>query len=250
MTCIYDKQKGYEYHLNYCDHYFDLQRCSTWEYEAVRTDFCRNLASFLRSQLQVEYSLSATIAHSVFVRMSDSGLHYHTPLHPLSAFLFAHRQGMKLEAWEQLAIWFHDSIFMPDAKGGLNEAQSAAFMRAIIPYGHMMENRTINEAERAILFTGELLQKDTDPQFDQVIDLDLCFLAWPPKAFDKAAKLVRRECDPFMSLRAFCVSQKRFFEGLLDKGNYFRMPRMNQSHGAQARNNVRRYLSTLARTVE
>jgi len=248
MTCIHDKMTGYEYHFDYCGHYFDLQRCETWQYVNVQADFVRNLTNFLRAQLQVHYSTACAIAHSVFIRMSDSNLRYHTPLHPLSAFQFAYQNGITLEPWEHLSLWFHDAIYTPDAKNGLNESQSAAYMRAIIPYGHLADNKVMNEAERSILFTAEHLG-EVEERFELVLDLDLCSLAWEPKVFDTAAKLVQRESNSFMSLRAFKVSQKRFFGGLAQKGSYFRTDKMIKAFEGKAQCNVDRWLSTILRTV-
>jgi len=222
----YPSEKNYGFTHNYCDYFFDFNGPGTTQLmrEQVAQDFIFNCSHFLRYRLNIECGLANIIAKSLFHRMTHDRLHYHTPVHILSIFLFAQFHKIELEDWERLAIWFHDAIYDIQSKNEMNESQSAAFMRAILPNGHDATNKTINHASNAILQTAyqDRSLEEVDEKYYKILDLDICNFCFPANGFKHASNALKAEYVPFMSVRAFTNVRRRFVDKMYKKKTFFR----------------------------
>ena len=72
---------------------------------------------------------SRAVAGSICELMSNDTLFYHNYIHPLAMFSFAEQNGIELELWERLAVWFHDAIYIKGNKN--NERRSADLVDAL-----------------------------------------------------------------------------------------------------------------------
>ena len=241
----FDERHGYTFHIDYCANFFDTNEAGSATQEVLERDFVFNLADFLNGKLDQDMNTAFAIAKAVFDRMSDSSLHYHTPVHVLGMLLFAYKNGLVLEDWEQLAIWFHAAIVMPRARGNASRLQSAGLMRAIIPNGLEVGNGVINRAERAILHTGQHDTEELEGQFSQVLDLDLSLFASSWTSLQKSNGCLTIEDYPVVTLRAFDVSRKRFYEKLLDRPSIYRSKTFQEKFEKIARGNLQACLQQL-----
>ena len=191
--------------------------------ENVYHDFLFNCTHFLRYQLNMKEDIASVVAKTLLNRMLSNELHYHTPIHILSIFLFAQYHVIDLEPWERLAIWFHDAIYDSAAKSGMNEAQSSAFMRAVLPDGHDVTNPMINHAAKAIFSTGDHQIADVDKKFHLIMDLDMCNFAWEASGYMACSESILKEFVPkVMTKRAFFNARRRYVDNMLKKGSFYR----------------------------
>jgi predicted metal-dependent HD superfamily phosphohydrolase len=189
--------------------------------EAMRGDFRVALGEeLLGSVSNLGASTGRAIACSLFERMSDALLYYHTPLHILSIFSFAADHGISLERWEQLAIWFHDAIYIPSAPAGQNEAHSAIFMRSLIEGA--VEPGLLHRAQSGIAATALHEQERVDPEFALILDLDLCNFCWDFAGYEAAGQNVAREMIPVCGEDAYRQGRRQFLADLRAKGSLYR----------------------------
>lgn len=217
--------------------------------EKTESEFRENLTAFLIETYAVESHETAAIAATLLARMTgDSRIKYHSPVHVLSIFQFAQENGIELESWEHLALWFHDAIYVPLASD--NEARSAMLMQALLPLpNNALLQADCEKAVTAILATAhhelpteELAQDSkhlTGAQLARVMDLDL----WGFTS-DEATRinndLVWQEFEELVPSRdLFDEGRKQFFQKLIAKGYLFRSPEFQQFEEIGMRNALR-----------
>jgi len=241
----FDDLNGYSYHINYWEEFFDVTKVGLAVRSVLEEDFVFNLADFLNGRFKVDLDTAFSIAKAVFTRMSSPELHFHTPVHVLSLFRFAFDHKIPLEDWERLAIWFHDSIYIPGAPPESNEIQSTSFMRGIVPGGLSCEDGAINRAERAILTTGRHPAKAIEKQYHLIMDMDLCNLAWPREKFEASVEALQTECTKVMTVRKFKAGWRRFYEIILSRGHIYRTEQFRDQFERTARQNIAKSLQSL-----
>lgn len=243
---LYDESAGYSYTWNYCRVFPDMALATPSVRAAIEHDFIGNLWLFLEKRMKVNRTIAYSVANCLFQRMSDSSLHYHTPVHILSIFQFAKEHSIKLEIWEELAIWFHDAIYIPGAYQCVNESQSAAFMRALMPGGHDPTIKIINNAHSAILLTSQYEREDfTDEEelASKVMDLDLCPFAFAEPSFLIVNNCIDKELSPVVD--DFQSKRKEFLRKMLSKKSIYRTPLFSQDLEKRARKNLSTLLHDL-----
>ena len=236
----------YTFSHNYCDGFFDLHDGRFNHSRGdVRVDFILNLDKFLQETYSVPRTTAHAIAKTLFARMNDARLHYHTPVHILSMFQWLQQIRKEEDAAvldllpeQHLAIWFHDAIYVPGSTS--NEADSAAFMTSLMtPF---IKDRKVKGQGSELLTTAQLLNGATVmimcteirshfnpfamvPEGEIIVDLDVCNFAWKKEAFEEAGRCVAAEFDNSPEEKE--KGRKAFFEKLLGKGfiyrtNYFK----------------------------
>ena len=208
-------------------------------YDQTKKDFCGNFSAFLEEH-HILPATAFSIATAVFERMADQRLHYHTPVHVLSMFQFVEREfpEEKLADWEELAIWFHDSVYIPQMD--INEELSVLFMRAMVEPA--FTNTKMAEAQFAIETTANHLDGYTNPLYNTVMDLDLASAFLGDMTSRNIA--IRREFD-YLNDEEFNKGRKSFLEKMIGKGFIFRSIEFKDKFEAKAMENLKKELENL-----
>lgn len=168
----------YDFNADYCAGFSDLSDNTESAWLILQQDFRHNLCRLLEA-LHVPASSAYCITESLFARMTDSALHYHTPIHILSIFQFVKEKKIRLAWWEEIALWFHDAIYVPGNGPGANEWASSKFMEAMLcPY---LSNVKLTQISMAIHHTALAYHLSTNvpSKYHLLLDLDLCNYAFP-----------------------------------------------------------------------
>jgi len=183
-------------------------------------------------------------------------LRYHTPVHVLSMFQF-HKKILDegagdvydLTPAEQLAIWFHDSVYVPGAGEGENEYNSVTFMNAMMqPFikdKDQLAHASELIGETAYHMTNQELMKeeDTDNAWAVIMDLDLCSFCFEYEDFSRISGLVGKEYEGIYPPEEYEAGRKKFFEQMLAKGFIYRTPFFRQRFEEKAKENLTRAIS-------
>lgn len=244
MFYCLDSENNYLYHMNYCHDHFNFGRGDNAMRKAAELDFVSNLAGFLTNNVdEVTGTVACAIAECVYHRMSVAELYFHNPVHILSMFLFAHQHDIKLSDWEQLAIWFYNSIYIPGAVKERNEHQSAGFMRAVLPCGYDPHKLIINNAYSAILETSKNMSVSfAREDCYRILDLAWCHLCWDEDGYESATECLRQESLRIMSVRKFLDIQTQMLGRLYAAPYIFRSQLFQQKFDAIARHNIKKTL--------
>ena len=201
---------------NYTD-FFDIRSLEIFEMTIVYKDFVDGLQAFLKSFIGdgLPDDRAGTIARTVVGSMSDPSLHYHTPVHVLSMFQFAEQNGLEIGCANELAVWFHDSIYVP-GKEGQNEPCSGHFMKALLdPF---LDEAISQKVDGIIQATAKHLE-EVSVDHMLIMDLDLCAFAFENQ--DVVQQCVRDEY-PDLNDTEYAERRKAFLEALIAKGHVFR----------------------------
>ena len=159
------------------------------------------------------------IAESVYHRMIDTRLTYHNPVHILSMLQFAKIHGINLAWWEEIAIWFHDSVYVPGQQEGKNEWASSKFMEAMMsPY---VANDKLNIISSSIIYTAYHTHKNVPGKYHMILDLDLCCFAFDDPGRKVASHCVQAEYS-HLSENTLMKGRYEFLKDLLKKGHLYR----------------------------
>ena len=201
---------------NYYENFSDVHDMTQFERDVLKIRFIQRVCDFLETKTKTRMSANNAyaVAASLYARMSDRTLHYHTPVHIMAIFDFARTNYMDLKSWEELAIVFHDAIYEPSAANCMNEHSSALFMQAMLhPY---IEEEVIDEVYNAIIATSQHLEnEEVDQKFHRLLDLDICNFAMPREDYKKTGILVRKE---------FEVDEQAWNEGKKDSATSASIP--------------------------
>ncbi len=210
----------------------------------TKQDFVNNLESFLL-ELTIPQQSALAIANALYARMSDENLFYHTPVHVLCMFQFAQEYSINLSKAQQLAIWFHDSIYVPNAPYE-NEENSSLFLHSMLSsFLKTQELKEIlKEAEAIVNATAyhlESLYASNIPGAELVLDLDLCSFSFDYPIYDYVGTLIRKEC-PTISDLEFEKGRRNFLNKLKEKGFIFRTKYFLENFESKALENLSKTL--------
>lgn len=233
---------SFQFEISYSTTFFDFNDLPSYERRIVEWDFTENLTRFLSENHLAPAHPARAIANCLFQRMSDRSLHYHTPVHVLALLDFSQKHNIHLDISEQLAIWFHDAIYVVTSDPGDNEADSADFMMAML--NTFKEGRSkVSEANRIIRDTSKHLHPNPLSSISRlVMDLDLSSFAGEYDLFKLAGDLVRKEY-PDISDQQFMEGRKKFLVKLRDKGFIFRTERFKEDFETRAFENIEKFLT-------
>ena len=225
----------YSINQNYCN-FWDLTEDKTKRYDEVKGDFTLNLTVLLET-FKIPFSTAYAISRSLWERMADSKLHYHTPLHVMSIFKFAQDECINLYPWEELTIWFHDAIYVP-GKPGLSEHLSALFARSML--APFIEENLLMKIELAILNTANHLYDVTNWEFNIIMDLDLAAFSWD--RFKTQNDCIREEFN-YVPDEEYQKNRKKFLSNLISKGFIYRSDLFRHRYEAKAMANIKKDLN-------
>jgi predicted metal-dependent HD superfamily phosphohydrolase len=250
------------FHYNYIgNEFFDLHYDKDHREKVgfVRNDFIMSLFEFLEDEFKVPPKASKSIAYALWARMTDMQLHYHTPIHVLSMFQF-HKKILDegagdtydLTPSEQLAIWFHDSVYVPGAGEGENEHNSVLFMNAMMqPF--IKDKDILARAGELIGETAYHMTNMEEAQGDDIawaviLDLDLCTFSFEYEDFSQISDLVGKEYDGIYTEEEYKAGRKKFLESMLAKGFIYRTPFFRQRFEEKAKENLTKAINLLSAT--
>jgi predicted metal-dependent HD superfamily phosphohydrolase len=166
---------------------------------------------------------------------------YHGTEHLDELIELAGQHTPDLDAAEQLALLFHDAVYVPGAGAGENERLSALLMRATVP--------TLGlgavDLERSSRIIEATTHANPPPaEAARVCDLDLWRLAAPWEAFERDTLGIRRE---YLHLHAdeeaFWTGRKAFYKTMLAKPKIFATDYFRANFEDAARRNLTRALA-------
>jgi predicted metal-dependent HD superfamily phosphohydrolase len=173
---------------------------------------------------------------------------YHDTAHLDELIALAREHTPDLDEPEQLALLFHDAVYVPGAPRGDNERRSAALMTATLAtlardYADLaLADAGIERAARIIAATTHAEAPPAEAA--RICDLDLCRLAAPWDAFCRHALGIRREyLHLFADDAAFWHARNAFYTTMLAKPRLFATDRFFAQFEAPARANMRRALA-------
>ena len=166
---------------------------------------------------------------------------YHGPEHLDELIELGRRHTPDLDDAEQLALLFHDAVYVPGAGRGENERLSALLMRATIP-PFELGPIDLDRARRIIEATAHA--EPPPAEAARVCDLDLWRLAAPWVDFQRHALGIRHE---YLHLHAneaaFWAARHAFYRAMLAKSQIFATAYFRAAFEDAARQNLTRALA-------
>jgi predicted metal-dependent HD superfamily phosphohydrolase len=166
---------------------------------------------------------------------------YHGPEHLDELIELARRHTPDLDDAEQLALLFHDAVYVPGAGRGDNERLSALLMRATVP-PFALGPVDLDRAGRIIEATSHATPPSADAA--RVCDLDLWRLAAPREDFHQHALGIRHE---YLHLHAneaaFWAARNAFYKAMLAKPQIFATDYFRANFEGAVRTNLTRALA-------
>ncbi len=168
---------------------------------------------------------------------------YHDAGHIQEIIALAHGLALDLLPAEELAVLWHDAVYVPGVDKGINEKLSAKLMLATAAnnpiLGNVVDKTSLLTAERIILET--MHNGEPMPDAARVVDLDLYRLGAPWPEFDRHAHAIEREFQVlFESADQFWAARENFYRSMLRRTHLFATPLFRQRYEAQARDNLKR----------
>lgn len=172
---------------------------------------------------------------------SEPGRHYHTPKHIEHCLAQFDVSALEMEDADavEMAIWFHDLIFEPNADD--NEIRSA---RRFIE----LANDSMNAEFKARVY--DLIMATAPPRIpttiDQkfMLDIDLSSFGLPWDDMLRDSMAVRQE-SPQLSDAEFFPGQRAFLESLVKREHFYFTEYFRSRIEDTARSNINRYLQSL-----
>jgi len=187
----------------------------------------------------------AAVASTVYARLrtlyGESHRRYHSFNH-IQRCLCAFDQvadGVANPDTIEMALWFHDAIYIPGAKD--NEWRSAELFRG---YAAACANSTFVQrvGELIMATTHAGIPDQADERF--ITDIDLCSFGLGWEQFAADGRQIRAEC-PQMSDQKYFAGLLRFLQGLLNRPTFFFTEHFEQRYGQIARANTLRLIEEL-----
>ncbi|AFM04634.1 hypothetical protein Fleli_2257 [Bernardetia litoralis DSM 6794] len=139
----------------------------------------------------------------------------------------------------ELAIWFHDSIYVPLRKD--NESRSAKFfheqLSLYLPIERVRKVMNYIEATKSH-------SKTTDKDLQVLLDLDLAILGQPKKIYQKYSQQVREEFG-YVPNFLYKRGRKLVLKIFLDKATIYQTSFFKEKLEEQARENIQDELDSL-----
>ena len=171
---------------------------------------------------------------------------YHNAGHLDELIVLAREHTPDLDEAEQLALLFHDAVYVPGAAKGDNERLSAVLMKATVA--------TLTRADQTLAMSaGDLARVPASSrrrriprsaaEAARICDLDLWRLASPWEAFQQHALGIRHEYLHLVTDEpAFWAARHAFYELMLAKPRLFATDYFVERFEETARSNMRRAL--------
>ena len=201
----------------------------------------------LFSRLGIAELAATAVLDELVHAYSEPGRHYHNLDHiaALLQLLDRHGEAVRNREAVELAIFFHDAVYVPTRSD--NEAVSAALARA-----RLMElgagDALVSEVERLILATrhgASVADADSDPDLALLVDLDLSILGAERPAYAAYAQAIRREYAIVPNL-LYRPGRRRVLAEFLARPRIYATPHLRDLWEDAARANLEWESTTLA----
>ena len=199
--------------------------------------------SNLLTTLQVDKRRGEVIFKSLVDAYSDRDRHYHNLQHiqHLLDLLIKVKGSCQYFSGLQLATWFHDYIYIPQAKD--NELQSALYAEEVL--------RELNLSQSAIESVKQIIISTQKHQplmqgIDNLIflDVDLAILGETGDRYQKYARQIRKEYR-HLSDRDYQKGRKQVLANFLSRPRIYYTDYFYQKLEQQARGNIQVELNNL-----
>jgi predicted metal-dependent HD superfamily phosphohydrolase len=138
----------------------------------------------------------------------------------------------------ELALWFHDAIYDPQAKD--NEERSAAWCVDFARAAGIAPD-VVARAERCILATRHRHVPEHDDE-RLTVAIDLAILGETPERFRAYDRQIRREYA-WVPMETYRRERARVLRGFLERPVIYPHPWWERRYGRQARINLRRAIA-------
>lgn len=188
------------------------------------------------------------LVHAARLHYAEPHRAYHNADHLDELIELARKHTPDLNEAEQLALLFHDAVYVPGAPRGDNERKSAALMAATLAtlaYDHADLALAEPVLERAARIIEATTHAEAPPaEAARICDLDLWRLAAPWETFCRHALGIRREyLHLFADEAAFWLARNAFYTSMLAKPRLFATDRFFEQFEETARANMRQALA-------
>ena len=189
-----------------------------------------------------------TLVHAARLHYVQSHRGYHNGEHLDELISLARQHTPDLDDAEQLAILFHDAVYVPGAARGENERLSARLMEATAA---VLEREqagiaisAIDLARAARIIEATAHAEPPPQEAARVCDLDLWRLAAPWEEFQQHARGIRHEyLHLSASEEAFWAARHAFYRTMLAKSHLFATADFRARFESAARANMERALA-------
>ena len=191
------------------------------------------------------------LVHAARLHYAQPHRGYHNAGHLDELIVLAREHTPDLDEAEQLALLFHDAVYVPGAAKGDNERLSAVLMKATVA--------TLARADETLALSGDdlvraarIIEATTHAgpppaEAARACDLDLWRLASPWEAFQQHALGIRHEYLHLVTDEpAFWAARNAFYESMLAKPRLFATDYFVDRFEETARSNMRRALADRA----
>ena len=173
---------------------------------------------------------------------------YHN-LHHVGEVLRQYADVLQGPGWSHpdevaFAVLYHDAIYVAGAKD--NEARSAALARAHLAQwwptldGGRVADLIEQTARHGTLSPGDVADEETR----LFLDCDMAILGAPPAVFDAYDRGIAAEYRSVVPSWLFAINRRRFLKGILGRERIFLSDFFHARLDAQARQNLRRAVTT------
>lgn len=187
------------------------------------------------------------LVHAARLHYAQPHRGYHNAGHLDELIALARKHTPDLDPAEQLALLFHDAVYVPGAPKGDNERLSAVLMVATVAT-LAREDRSLEVAKADIERAARIIEATTHAgpppaEAARICDLDLWRLAAPWEAFQQHAVGIRHEyLHLFADEAAFWAARHAFYESMLARPRLFATDYFVERFEDAARANMRRAL--------
>ena len=187
------------------------------------------------------------LVHAARLHYAQPHRGYHNASHLDELIVLAREHTPDLDEAEQLALLFHDSVYVPGAAKGDNERLSGALMQATVAtLARADETLALSSddlARAARIVEATTHSKPPPAEAARVCDLDLWRLASPWEAFQQHALGIRHEyLHLFAHEAAFWAARNDFYRSMLARPRLFTTDLFRERFQETARANMRRAL--------
>ena len=187
------------------------------------------------------------LVHAARLHYAQPHRGYHNAGHLDELIVLAREHTPDLDEAEQLALLFHDAVYVPGAAKGDNERLSAVLMKRPSPRsrGRMRPLPCPPAIWRGLPAIIEATTHSRAPPAEaaRICDLDLWRLASPWEAFQQHALGIRHEYLHLVTDEpAFWAARHAFYESMLAKPRLFATDYFVERFEETARSNMRRAL--------
>jgi predicted metal-dependent HD superfamily phosphohydrolase len=187
------------------------------------------------------------LVHAARLHYAQPHRGYHNAGHLDELIVLAREHIPDLDEAEQLALLFHDAVYVPGAARGDNERLSALLMKATVATlarGDETLAIPAGDLARAVRIVEATMHSNPpSAEAARVCDLDLWRLASPWEAFQQHALGIRHE---FLHLvagePAFWAARNAFYESMPARPRLFTTDYFMDRFEETARSNMRRAL--------